>query len=743
VPPAIEKRRNEMSALTERVKPKRMCATCGTDLSKNAHTCRACGGSFCEQHANNKLAIAFPRLGPWLPSWKTLILAGEGDRVCDDCKIILDEYKKRYFFWSQAIKYAQLSITAVRRAACISLACYENASMYCQEFTSLQTRPLTKPFTEEESLMLIQNREQFVGHSMWMLQMLRSINWSKLSDEDSRMLENSLMTILTREHRVEDCFSLCCKSGCRRKFEPIDCVVALNSIFFKDQPIGLRRFLVGILDTASTDELTRYLPPLVSYLKFEDVAELVNCKSLDECEKCPLTVMLLKRAIALRDDSDRQFCYEFYWSLKDESKGDEAHEKFDVLLQCLSTLLNERSKTIMTQFSNQLLLAGRLKEFRDHLNDFVNVNLEIEKLAKDITELAKSGELYLPYDCYHKIVRVCGKHIKILSSTTKPMMIRFFSDDDKDKDVPSRGFLFKPEDVSKDNKALRTFRAMEYILSRNPRLQGFPVVTYHAQPYKISSTVGYGFIEMLHGQVLSDIKDLLERLKDNRLRQRNLFLSCEFWTVMVYILGIGDRHLDNVFLTEDCKLTHIDFGFLLGEDPTGMQPKSRIPPECFYCYSDPEAAMKRFTDECIPIFRQLRSFNPHVFTLLMPSTSQNSTDECNKLSDFLASRFQNEVDGRIACADFEAFTRNSISSLLNDIIDWKHRDLAKWWKGVKSFFSGWWSSGPEQSGDDLDKMIREGEQANKSTETPFSEPEQRNLFVRGESFRRSDGGEKK
>eukprot|EP00971_Amphidinium_carterae_P254555 5053709-Amphidinium_carterae.1 len=104
--------------------------------------------------------------------------------------------------------------------------------------------------------------------------------------------------------------------------------------------------------------------------------------------------------------------------------------------------------------------------------------------------------------------------------------------------------------------------------------------------YKVLAiTPSFGYVKFVKdAQSLTDVLQssgnlfswLEQRTQDHKGKdkvKRNFCGSVAAACVATYVLGIGDRHLENICIMQTGQVFHVDFGFVLGDDPKPCAPQ--------------------------------------------------------------------------------------------------------------------------------------------------------------------------
>jgi phosphatidylinositol 4-kinase B len=172
-----------------------------------------------------------------------------------------------------------------------------------------------------------------------------------------------------------------------------------------------------------------------------------------------------------------------------------------------------------------------------------------------------------------------------------------------------------------------------------------------------------------------------------RTARTNFVRSLAAYSIVCYLLQIKDRHNGNILLDAEGHIIHIDFGFMLSNNPGNVafeQAPFKLTEEFVELMGGPRsAAFRRFRSLCVRSFLVARKYR-HRFTLLLEMMiNGNENLPCfagdpKGTIDRLAARFQPDLDIN-ACEDF-------VHSLIDASLDnWRTRwydKYQRWCVGV-------------------------------------------------------------
>ncbi|NXF72286.1 P3C2G kinase, partial [Sclerurus mexicanus] len=333
--------------------------------------------------------------------------------------------------------------------------------------------------------------------------------------------------------------------------------LGLLTFSFPDQDI--RRTAVQQIENMSNDEFLEYLPQLVQVLKFEWSLE------------SPLVKLLLNRSL-----QSIQVAHQLYWLLKNAQN--EVHfkiwyKKLLAALQfCAGQILNNEFSKEEKLIRILEDIATKVKAASDPKREEV-LEVELDQLQQFFQEVKVCR---IPLNPALVVQGIQADSCSYFTSNAFPLKISFIN-----ANAPSGNInvIFKiGDDLRQDMLVLQIIRVMDSIwLQEGLDMQ---MIIYRC----LSTGKGQGLVQMVpDATTLAKIhreSGLIGPLKENTIKKwfrhhhplessyqeaiRNFFYSCAGWCVVTFILGVCDRHSDNIMLTKAGHMFHIDFGRFLG-----------------------------------------------------------------------------------------------------------------------------------------------------------------------------------
>jgi phosphatidylinositol 3-kinase len=455
-----------------------------------------------------------------------------------------------------------------------------------------------------------------------------------------------------------------------------------------DNP-GVRSYAVHRLRKAGDPELLLYLLQLVQALKYEPIS---TDSEQDSAQDSSLAAFLIQRAAA-----NVILGNYFYWYLMVEC-DDHSPEQgvdnrsiyrkvaYDFMLELVKDPEGlENRKTLLRQAELVAILSKISSEVKASSESISKKAERLQHfLADPKNELVSiDPPLTMPLDPSIKVTGVAPDQVTVFKSSLNPIKITF-----KTTTGSTYPIIFKlGDDLRQDQLVIQIITLMDQLLQKEN-------LDLKLSPYKILATsTTAGASQFVQSQSLSSI---VGRFKTNPalayLRHHNpderhplgvraetidtYVRSCAGYCVITYILGVGDRHLDNLLLAPDGHFFHADFGYILGRDPKPFAPAMKLSKEMVDCMGGVQSEYyQQFKQYCFLSYTALRKSSNLILNLFSLMVDANIPDirlEPDKAVQKVRERFHLELSEEEAIIYFGRIIEDTLSSYAPVVIDKLH-----------------------------------------------------------------------
>ena len=323
----------------------------------------------------------------------------------------------------------------------------------------------------------------------------------------------------------------------------------------------VREFAVNCLRKVNPLNIQTYLLQLVNALKYE--------KNHDN----PLARFLLEKAI----EHPITIGHEFFWHLRSEMSNQDVQQRFGLYLE---VFLCKISRPLFRIFRDEDTLLKNLITIAEKIKNFKNTEERDRIFREEISVIdgylkINKKEVSLPLNFKYRTKGIIADKCRIMKSKKKPLWLTFENSDPLGQ--PIVVMLKCGDDLRMDMVTLQLFKAMQTVWFENG-------LNVKMSLYKVLCTGNEeGMLEMVtNAETLANIhvkeggaisqlfskgsvKNWIEKNCANKKEAiENFMLSNVAYCLATFVLGIGDRHNDNIMIKRNGELFHIDFGHFLG-----------------------------------------------------------------------------------------------------------------------------------------------------------------------------------
>ena len=550
------------------------CHKCDVSFSfiNRRHHCRLCGRIFCGYCCNqfSEIPKVLDRITE--QSWWFFNESNQ-NRLCQTCYSeveIIQNFPSEFYMFLEV----PLTIKEIFQLRCVSKKWRNIINLIILKYKRIQYFLPCQKISRMEEIFLRNHRFEYLNHPELMY---------KLVSRTQSDFHLKYISELPRQ-KIYGCREVLCNRNClhQTKIEHI-----LEWLHFQDKDSDIFPLILKNIDNINNYDFSNIFPILLQFGdKFPEIYNVIR-------NKCLLTKRLM---------------YELYFHYRYI-----IHITDDMLYK--AEIMNEYDRFVELIPSKDLNEIENTYLFIQKLENIEN----IENIS-DINIWLSQNIVNIPWDHTLKCLSILPESFEVISSKTRPIKIGILVQTIYLQEMVVN-VLLKKEDVHRDYISLLISKWINKICRIHVDIPTYNVLSVHSF---------FGIIEMVDNVV--SLYDISKKYQTNLYKYiteinpersindiRKYFIrSCVGSCILSYLLGLGDRHLENILLTSSGKIFHIDFDYLLGEDPKHVSVEMMITEDMLEMIGGKNSTyFKTFQRECEQAYVKIRQRNNLWYFLFM------------------------------------------------------------------------------------------------------------------------------